>query len=302
VTIFISSGGLVVPDVTGLPLQRAEQQLQKAGLTFEIKRVASSRPKGVVVEQAPVAGVTAVRGTSVKLSVSSGAKPVVVPSVVGQTQGSAVAALTKLGLKPVLQNVPSAKPVGIVVGQKPPAGKEVDKGSQVIVNVSTGNGGGTTTVQTTTVATTTTATTTTVPSAAAPVPVSRVRGLGVVIGLRRLNAAQFKPVVRYVPSQQPAGRIIFQSPANGTAPKGSRVRIHVSTGPNPAPAATVPDVVGQDRLSAVAALRQAGFRVLVLYRKTTDQTQNDVVLEQQPVANSSIPRGSLVAIFVGRFG
>ena len=103
-------------------------------------------------------------------------------------------------------------------------------------------------------------------------------------------------------SQQPAGRIVFQLPANGTAPKGSRVRIRVSTGPNPAPATAVPDVVGQDRLSAVSTLRQAGFRVLVLYRKTTDQTQNDTVLEEQPAANSSIPRGSLVAIFVGRFG
>ena len=96
-----------------------------------------------------------VKGTTVVLSVSNGLKPVVVPSLVGQTQGAAVSQLTKLGLKPQLQNVSSSQPAGLVVAQKPPAGKEVDKGSAVVLNVSRGTGGGTTTVQTTTTTTTT---------------------------------------------------------------------------------------------------------------------------------------------------
>jgi beta-lactam-binding protein with PASTA domain len=296
VTIFISSGGIVVPDVTGLPLPRAVAELKKKRLAFEVRRVASTRPKDVVVGQVPAPGVKAVGGTTVKLSVSSGVKPVVVPSVVGQTQGAAVAALTKLGLRPVLKNVPSAQPAGIVVGQKPPAGKEVDKGAEVIVAVSTGTAP-TTTLETTTASP---STTTTAPSAAGRVPVPQVRGTGVVIGLRRLNAAQLRPVVRYVASPQPAGRIVFQSPAGGTAPRGARVRIQVSTGPHPAPATPVPDVTGQDRVAAVSALRTAGFHVLVLYRKTTDQTEDGIVVDEQPGAGSSIPRGSLVAIFVGR--
>src|SRR5207247_1175590 len=134
---------------TGLPLKDARQNLQSAGFATEVKRVASSRPKGIVVDQEPVAGVTAVRGTTVKLDVSSGVKPVIVPRLIGQTQGAAVSTLTKLGLKPLLQNVPSSKPVGIVVGQKPPAGKEVEKGSSVTANVSTGTGPSTTTLATT---------------------------------------------------------------------------------------------------------------------------------------------------------
>ena len=156
VTIFISSGRLAVPDVSGLPLADAEQKLTARGFKAEVKRVASTRPKGVVIDQQPVAGVTAVRGTSVTLNVSSGQKPVVVPKVVGQTQGAAVQALTKAGLKPVLQNVSSDKPAGIVVGQNPPTGKEVDKGSKVTVNVSTGTGGPATTTTTTTATATTT--------------------------------------------------------------------------------------------------------------------------------------------------
>ena len=145
VTIFVSTGRLGVPDVVGLELPEAQQKLEARGFKVEVKRVASTKPKGIVLDQDPAAGVTAVSGTTVTLSVSSGAKPVVVPRVVGQTQGDAVQALTALGLKPVLQNVPSDKPAGTVVGQKPPAGKEVDKGAEVTVNVSTGSGPATTT-------------------------------------------------------------------------------------------------------------------------------------------------------------
>ena len=77
--------------------------------------------------------------------------------------------------------------------------------------------------------------------------------------------------------------------------------MNVSNGPNPAAPATVPDVAGQDQAAAATALRQAGFKVVVLFRKTADQTKDGIVLEQQPAAGSSIPRGSYVAIFVGRF-
>jgi beta-lactam-binding protein with PASTA domain len=298
VTISISSGPArrPLPNVTGLKVQQAEQQLEAAGFKWSVKRVASTRPKGIVTEQAPLAGVTAVKGTTVILSVSNGLKPVIVPSLVGQTQGAAVTQLTKLGLKSQLQNVPSTKPVGLVVAQKPKAGAEVDKSSTVVLNISTGTGGSTTTVQTTTSATTTVVTT----AAAATLRVPSVRGLAVTAGLRRLNSAGLRPIVRYVQSSQPAGRIVAEVPSAGTVRRGSPVRVNVSTGPNPAASATVPSVVGQDQAAAASAVRQAGFKVLVLFRKTTDQTKDGVVLEEQPRAGSSIPRGSYVAIFVGR--
>jgi serine/threonine-protein kinase len=299
VTIFISTGRLGVPDVTGLQLTDAEQKLQARGFKVDVKRVASSRPKGVVIDQEPVAGVTAVRGTTVKLSVSSGIKPVLVPAVVGQTQGGAVAALTKLGLKPILQNVPSDKPAGTVVGQNPPAGKEVDKGSKVVLNVSTGTASSTTTVATTTTTATPTATTvtsTTTTTAATSVRVPRVVALAQTPALRRLNALGLRPTVVYVRSTRPANLVMAQSPAPGkTLPRGSRVRVNVSTGPNPQPATAVPNVVDQDQATAVQTLRAA-----VLNRPTTDQSKDTLVVEQQPIAGSNIPGGLQVTIFVGR--
>lgn len=288
VTIFVSSGRLAVPDVTALPLADAQQKLQARGFKAEVKRVASTKPKGVVLEQDPAAGVTAVRGTTVTLSVSSGAKPVVVPRVVGQTQGAAVQALTALGLKPVLQNVGSDQPAGTVVGQKPPAGKEVDKGSEMTVNVSTGTGQSTTTTGTTT--------------NAAPVRVPRVVGLAQTPALRSLNVLGLLPTVVYVSSSQPANRVVSQSPKSGTSLRpGARVRVNVSTGPNPQPNAAVPDVAGQDQATAVQTLRDAGFKVAVLNRPTSDQSKDGLVVEQQPRASSSIPGGSQVTVFIGRF-
>jgi len=297
VTIFVSSGRLAVPNVTGLRLTDAQQKLEALGLKVEVKRVVSTKPKGFVIDQDPVAGVSALRGTTVTLSVSSGAKPVVVPRLVGQTQGDAVQALTALGLKPLLKNVPSDQPPGTVVGQKPPAGKEVGKGAEVTVNVSTGAGQPTTTTTTTTTATTTGTTT-----AAAPVRVPRVVGLAQTPALRRLNLLGLRPTVVYVRSSQPANRVVSQSPKSGTSLRpGARVRVNVSTGPNPQPNSAVPNVVGQDQATAAQTLRDAGFRVAVLNRPTADQSKDALVVEQQPRATSSIPAGSQVTIFIGRF-
>jgi beta-lactam-binding protein with PASTA domain len=293
VTIFVSSGRLAVPDVTALPLADAQQKLEARGFKAEVKQVASTKPKGIVLEQDPAAGVTAVRGTTVTLSVSSGAKPVVVPRVVGQTQGAAVQALTALGLKPVLQNVPSDQPAGTVVGQKPPAGKEVDKGAEVTVNVSTGAGQPTTTTTTTTTATTTNA---------APVRVPHLVGFAQTPALRSLNVLGLLPTVVYVSSSQPANRVLSQSPKSGTSLRpGARVRVNVSTGPNPQPNGAVLNVVGQDQATAAQTLSDAGFKVAVLNRPTADQSKDGLVVEQQPRATSSIPAGSQVTIFIGRF-
>jgi serine/threonine-protein kinase len=283
--------------VIGLREPQAQIRIQDSGLEALSRSAQSDRPTGVVFAEKPGAGTQLGKGQTVTIFVSSGAKPVVVPRVVGQTQGAAVQALTALGLKPVLQNVPSDQPAGTVVGQKPPAGKEVDKGAEVTVNVSTGTGQSTTTTATT--ATTTTIGTTTT---AAPVRVPRVVGLAQTPALRRLNVLGLRPSVVYVRSSEPANRVVSQSSKSGTSLRpGARIRVNVSTGPNPQPNAAVPNVVGQDQATAAQTLRDAGFKVAVLNRPTADQSKDGLVVEQQPRAASSIPAGSQVTIFIGRF-
>jgi beta-lactam-binding protein with PASTA domain len=302
VTIHISSGHLPVPNVTDKPVQQAQTELTTAGFKTSITRTASSRPKDIVIAQAPTAGVTAVSGTTVKLTVSNGQKPVVVPQVVGQTQGSAVNALTALGLKPVLHNVGSAKPAGIVVAQKPPAGKEVDKGSQVTLNVSTGTPSTTTVATTTTTATTATATTVPPSTTAANVRMPRVTGLAQTTALRRLNVRGLRPQVVYKKSDKPTNRVLQQSPApSSTLHRNATVSLVVSAGPNPQPTTPVPNVVGQDQATAANNIKSAGFKIVVLNRPVTNQSKDGLVVDEQPRGGSGIPGGSQVTIYVGRF-
>jgi beta-lactam-binding protein with PASTA domain len=293
VTIHISSGHVAVPNVTDQPVQQAQTALTNAGFKSSVTKHVSSRPKDIVIAQTPAAGVTAGSGTTVKLVVSSGTKPVVVPQVVGQTQGSAVNALTGVGLKAELHNVGSSKPAGVVVAQKPAAGKEVEKGSKVTLNVSTGTPS-------------TTPTTTTAPApastTAAKVQVPHATGLAQTTALRQLNTLGLRPQVVYRKSDQPVNRVLQQSPAAGSSlSRDSAVSLVVSAGPNPQPSTPVPNVVGQDQSTAANNIKDAGFKIVVLNRPVTNQNKDGLVVDEQPHGGSGIPAGSQVTIFVGRF-
>jgi eukaryotic-like serine/threonine-protein kinase len=94
------------------------------------------------------------------------------------------------------------------------------------------------------------------------------------------------------------GLVISTSPGFGsTEPKGTAVNIVYSTGPKPVATATVPNVVGQSKSSAVAALKAAGFKVLVTAAQSSSAGANTVV-NQSPVGNSKEPVGSTVTIGV----
>ena len=307
---FLSRGDdkATVPNVIGLQSDAAAQRIDDEGLDSLPRTGPSNRPQGVVFAQKPGAGTQLDEGQTVTISISGGVQQVSVPSVVGQTQGAAVTALNEVGLKPVLQNVSSSKPAGRVVAQNPASGTQVGKGSEVKLNVSTGTGGGATTQSTTTATTSatttstapTTTTTATTPSAAS-VSVPDVVGQPEIPALRRLNTLGLRPTVAYTDSSEAANTVVSQSPAaGGTLKRGSRVQVRVSSGPNPQPAAAVPDVTGQDQASATSSLRSAGFRVVVFSRSASGHSDVGKVVEQQPQAGANIPGGSLVALFVGR--
>src|SRR5919201_1847478 len=195
-----------VPDVLGMRSNAAARRLHDKDLNAIPKTAPSSRPVGIVFAQRPGAGTRVKKGSDVTISISGGLARKPVPNVTDLPLAQAQQQLTssgfkvlvnrvastrtKAGLKPKLQNVASQQPAGQVVAQKPPAGKQVNKGSSVVLNVSSGTGGATTTVQTTT--TTTTATTSTGAAAGTTSkPIPAVRGLAIVAGLRRLNTAGF---------------------------------------------------------------------------------------------------------------
>ena len=307
VTLVVSAGRpeVTVPDVVGEAAPNAVAQLKRAGLTSSVRGVFAAEPRGTVISQQPSAGTSVERGRDVLLRISKGPATVPLPDVVGLDQHDAVSQLRDAGLTARIFRVPSADPAGTVVAMSPAAGTRVAKGKSIRLNVSRGAGGttgGGTTGGGTTGGGTTGGTTTTTPSRS-PQPlrtVPRVVGFFQEPAQRRLRAEGFRPVVRYVPSTQPAGKVVAQSPAAGAKRrKGSRIQINVSNGPAARSLKTVPDVLGLDEATATSRLRNAGFRVSVVEEDTTEPDEDGIVIDEQPSGGTRAPQGSVITIVVG---
>jgi beta-lactam-binding protein with PASTA domain len=299
VLLVVSSGPakVAVPDVLGLRAADAVKRVRAVGLQPSARGVFAAKPPGVVADQNPNGGAQATKGSRVLIEISKGRRRVVVPPVVDSDRTSAERTLRKAGFVPAVFVVPAEDPEGTVVAQSPRAGLRAVKGSKVRINVSDGSRGGDTGGGTG--GGSTTGTTRTQPPAKVSVP--DVVGLAQTSAQRRLQNAGLFANVFYVASAEPQGTVVAQNPSGGESVRsGSSVRINVSNGPNPKPARTVPDVVGDDQQTAETELRQAGFRVQVFDEPTDDPSQDGFVIDEQPAGGTKAPQGSLVTISVGR--
>jgi beta-lactam-binding protein with PASTA domain len=303
ITISVSATRIVVvPDVVGMRAPAAKAGLKSRGLTSQTTSVASSKRSGTVLGQSPAAGTHVAKGSVVALRVSQAT--VRVPNVVGKTRAAAIATLRGAGLAAKTASVPSAKRKGTVVAQSPGAGSSVAKGSGVLLNVSSGPSGAG-------------APPPPPPPPAPPPPppappppppppatvtVPDVTGLSQAAAQRKLNIGGFKPGVVYVSSNEPQENVVAQSPQGGTtAKRGSHVQLNASLGPNPGALQPVPNVLGSTARQATARLRSAGFKVQALTRNVSRQSQNGIVVDEQPSAGRKVPAGTTVTIYVGRF-
>ena len=130
----------------------------------------STALKGTVLSTNPASGTKVNQGSTVTLTVSSGPANVVVPSLIGQSQGQAGQALgaAQLNLGSITSVSSTQYPAGIVVASSPAAGTSVPPGSSVAISVSTGPPATTTTTTTTTTVPTSTTTSSTTTSTTAP--------------------------------------------------------------------------------------------------------------------------------------
>jgi Serine/threonine protein kinase len=139
VNLFVSAGPapIVVPDVTGLDQNDALRQLQAAGFRVATtNEPSSSVTAGRVIRSQPGGGEKAAKDSTVTIVVSSGAKQVTVPDVVGMSQSSAVNALSAAGFKVnVSQAVSTNANIGKVISQNPAANGKADDGSTVTITV-----------------------------------------------------------------------------------------------------------------------------------------------------------------------
>lgn len=112
-------------------------------------------------------------------------------------------------------------------------------------------------------------------------------------------------VDRREPSQTvPRDAVISQTPPPGTGlKKGRALRVVVSQGPSELLA---PKLVGDQYRKAEILLRQGGFLFLDIARVWSDTIERDVVIAQDPPANTPIEKGGRISLLVslgkkGRF-
>jgi eukaryotic-like serine/threonine-protein kinase len=141
VTLQVSTGiaKTKVPTLANLPLAQAQTELANANLKVATQNANSkSVQAGYVISSDPKAGAEVPVDSIVTLTVSSGPKQVVVPSVVGEQYENAASAVKGAGFSVAKTDSANAAPSGQVVSQSPGAGSEAAAGSTVSLTVSTG--------------------------------------------------------------------------------------------------------------------------------------------------------------------
>ena len=195
-------------------------------------------------------------------------KPVAVPNVVPLREELAVRKIRNAHLVPhVIRETNPTVQKGVVISQSPNAGFKAPKNSTVDIHVSKGP---------------------------PPVDVPDVVGKTRDDAVATLTNAGLKPNVHEVHSSKPADTVTAQDPQAGKkVVKGARVRINVSTGPQPV---SVPYVVGLSFDQASAQLQSAGFAV-ARENVESNQPQNTVV-RQEPTGSAA--PGSTVKLSVSK--
>ena len=127
-----------VPSVSGDSVGQATAILTADGFTVKRGgRVHSNTvAKGTVVGTSPAGRVS--KGTTITILVSSGPFTSVVPTVKGDTQAAAQAALQRVHLISTIAKVGSNAPVGTVIGTNPPAGTTWPQTKTVTILVAAG--------------------------------------------------------------------------------------------------------------------------------------------------------------------
>ena len=134
--------GISLPDVSTISVDEAKQKLDDMGIKYEIEEVYDEEVEaGKVISQKPSAGTNydVSKNSPVKLTVSKGAKKVIMPKVKGLTIDEAKEELAKVELEVKEEKEESVTvEEGIVIRQEIEEGKEVNAGSTVTIYVSKG--------------------------------------------------------------------------------------------------------------------------------------------------------------------
>lgn len=259
-----------VPPVSNKTVAEAQQLLMTAGFTSTVEDVFHDTvPPGLVVGSEPEAGQVIRKFQPVSLSVSKGPELFALPELSGNSLEAAKTALNEAGmaLGQITEVYDETAAAGTVLAQTPRGGTPVPHGTPVKLTVSKGP---------------------------QPVQVPDVRGKEQDQAIRALLDAGLEPVVSpegVHDRKVRKGAVVTQSPASGSAPRGSTVTLTMSKGPK---LIEVPSFIGKPADEARETLRQLGFEVRVDYILGAPF---GTVRDQDPVRTEA-PEGSTVTLTV----
>jgi len=199
-----------------------------------------------------------------------GSSSAIVPQVVGFSEADAIRELANAGLKAKSTAVnDDTNAAGTVFAQDPEPGAKLKKNGSVAIKVSLGP---------------------------TPVDVPDVRNKKVDSAQDVLAQKGFQvEVVNQTNESVPSDTVFDQDPKpGGQAPKGSKITIIVSSGPQQAP---VPNVVGRDQSEAANILGQSGFTTSV-QTQASDSVAEGKVIRTDPAAPTPLAKGSNVTLVV----
>lgn len=130
-----------VPSVVGLQMGSARGAIGRAGLYPELvgEQYSATAPAGQVIFQSPRTGTREKAGSIVKMAISLGRHPTVVPHLVGATEAAARAALSAAHLVGHFYfHYNETAPVGQVIGERSVSGHRVYYGDGVDIVISKG--------------------------------------------------------------------------------------------------------------------------------------------------------------------
>ena len=269
---------VAVPTVVGLSQANAKAQIEAAGFVWELnpEKVASdSVEEGSVASTDPAGGTQAEKGSTVRVTISSGPDSVVLPdNLVGMTPEDARKAIEALGLKWELDSSKVASDTvaeGKVAQTNPSPGSKVKAGQTIRVYLSSGSD---------------------------EVEVPDLDGMSQDQARSALKAVGLElGNVTSVDSEKDKDRIVAQDPVTGTkVKKGTTIGVSVSNGKTAQ--VEIPTVVGTSSEDAQAQLKALGLNVTV--EEVAGNQPTGQVLSIEPGEGSKVEKNSTVKLKVSK--
>ncbi|WP_026421820.1 Stk1 family PASTA domain-containing Ser/Thr kinase [Actinokineospora inagensis] len=234
---------------------------------------------GKVVDSNPAAGSTVRKGDRITLKIGTAPGKVAVPDLTGKTPDEAKQILQQAKLQVASTTDESAVKdgednlIGKVVDSTPPAGQQVNPGTQVKLVI--GKGPDT-------------------------VDITSFIGQDYATAAQNLTAAGFTPQRKDVSSDQPAGQVVDQAPKSGKARKGTTVTLSVSKGDKVN--IDMPDLRGKSLAEASQLLRGMGWtgQFNTTDDPTSDPDEFGKITDQQQQPGDKINKTDTIGVAVGK--